>query len=279
MSYATIMVLLDPSRRSHHRLAIAAQMAAEHNAALIGMLACQRPDPAWVYRLPDGARHLEAIRVQHEQDCEVMRRAFDRATEALPISAQWHDFDGLPLIVGQREARLADLLIVGQEDQHDPAAFVAVGFVESIVLGSGRPVLVIPRVGRFSSVGGRVLVGWNGSREAARAISDALPFLRRAHAVTLVSCSLAGKSGDEWSTPPEYAVTWLAAHGVSANVHSLTVTAPADIGERLLSEAADLETGLIVAGAYGHSRFRELVLGGATRTLLSCMTVPVLFSH
>ncbi len=279
MSYATIMVLLDPSRRSHHRLEVAAQLAATHHAALIGMIASQRPDPAWIYRLPDGVRYLADIRARHQQDCEVVRRAFDRATEALPIAAKWHAFDGHPLAIGQREARLADLLVVGQDDPADPAAFVAQDFVESIVLGSGRPVLAIPRVGRFAAIGSRVLVCWDGGREAARAILDALPLLRKARAVTLACCAAAGNSDDEWSAPPEYAVSWLAAHGVSADVQHLAPAARAGIGERLLSAAADVQADLIVAGAYGHSRFRELVLGGVTRTLLDCMTVPVLFSH
>ncbi|KJK18716.1 hypothetical protein UB46_34055 [Burkholderiaceae bacterium 16] len=279
MSYATIMVILDPSRRSYHRIEIAAQLAARHKATLVGMFACHRPEPAWVYRLPDGARYLDALQARYEEDGEIVRRSFEGATEELPITAQWQAFDGLPLAIGQREARLADLLVVGQDDPADPTAFVAEGFVESIVLASGRPVLAIPRVGRFNTVGSRVLIAWDGGREAARAIHDALPFLRQAEAVTIATCTVEGKAADPWNTPAQYAATWLAAHGVTAAVCNLPVTTLADAGERLLSEAADLEADLIVAGAYGHNRFREVMLGGVTRTLLEAMTIPVLFSH
>lgn len=279
MSFATILVILDASRRSYHRLHIGARLAVEHNAKLVGMFACRRPESAWVYRLPDGARYLEALQAQYEQDREVVRHGFEGATEELPITAEWHAFDELPLVIGQREARLADLLVVGQDDPADPAAFVAENFVESIVLASGRPVLTIPCEGRFETVGGRILVAWDGGREAARAIRDALPFLRKAKAVTIATCTLAGKVGGQWSAPAQYAATWLAAHGVTAALCNLPVTASVDAGERLLSEASDLEADLVVAGAYGHNRLREVVLGGTTRTLLEAMTVPVLFSH
>ncbi|MBB1633008.1 universal stress protein [Cupriavidus sp. UME77] len=279
MSFATILVILDASRRSYHRLDIAARLAHMHNAKLIGMFACRRPEPTWMYRLPDGARYLEVLQAQYEQDCEVMRHGFEGATEELPITTEWHACDEPPLIIGQREARLADLIVLGQNDPANPAAFVAENFVESIMLACGRPVLTIPSVGWFETVGSRILVAWDGGREAARAIRDALPLLRKAKAVTISTCTLAGKVGDQWSAPAQYAATWLTAHGVSAALRNLPVAASGDAGERLLSEASDLEADLVVAGAYGHNRLREVVLGGTTRTLLEGMTVPVLFSH
>ncbi|MGT2494563.1 hypothetical protein ACU4GD_39305 [Cupriavidus basilensis] len=179
------MVILDPSRRSYHRIEIAAQLAVRHKATLVGMFACHRPEPAWVYRLPDGAGYLDALQARYEEDVEVMRRSFEGATEALPITAQWRAFDGLPWPSASAKRAWQTCWWSGQADPADPMAFVAEGFVESIVLASGRPVLAIPRVGRFKTVGGRVLIAWDGGREAARAIHDALPFLRQAEAVTI----------------------------------------------------------------------------------------------
>jgi nucleotide-binding universal stress UspA family protein len=137
-------------------------------------------------------------------------------------------------------------------------------------------VLVVPRYGTFDTVGERVLVAWNGSREATRAVHDALPILKLATKVTVLSIDPERDTGDR--IPSADIALHLARHGVAAEGTS-TVGLDISVGDLLLSRAADLGADLIVMGAYGHSRMRELVLGGATRHILQHMTVPVLMSH
>ncbi|CAG9166566.1 universal stress protein [Cupriavidus respiraculi] len=284
MPYRTIMLLLDARREAYHRLAIAAQLAVRHDALLIGMLAQPPLPPA-----RDGTSHdaSEQARRDREEDAEVMRHAFNGETEHLPIATQWHRCAGDPLAIAEGEARLADLLVVGQQDQGDAQMAVPKGFVEAMIMGSGRPVLVIPAHGWFATVGTRVLVAWNGSREAARALHDALPLLQQAKSVMLVSCAesrpdaavVAHRTDGRPTSMARYPQEWLQRQGIRAGTIPLAYLDGGDVGERLLSLAADENMDLIVAGAYGHSRVREQVLGGVTRTLLRSMTVPVLFSH
>lgn len=279
MDFATIMVHVDTSRRAYHRLQLATKLAGEYSAALIGLLAVRAADPAWAYRVPNGRRYVELYLERQAEARDMVRHAFNGATEELRTPAEWRCADGNPMEAVRREAHLADLLVIGQDDDRDPPAVVAEHFAETVVLECARPVLVIPYAGWFADVGRRVMVAWNGSREAARAIHDALPFLARAEVVHVVSCTTQDKWRGEWLSPPQYPVAWLARHGISAQVHDIPVDGAIGVGEMLLSRAADLEVDLMVLGAYGRGRLREIVLGGVTQTLLQSMTVPTLFSH
>jgi len=147
---------------------------------------------------------------------------------------------------------------------------------EELALGVGRPVLVVPRYGTFETVGQRVLIAWNGSREATRAVNDAIPILKMATKVTVLSVDPEGEP--DRRLPGADLALHLARHGIAAEAES-TQALDIGVGDVLLSRAADLGADLIVMGAYGHSRLREMMLGGATRHLLQHMTVPVLMSH
>ena len=145
-----------------------------------------------------------------------------------------------------------------------------------MLLHAGPPVLVVPYTGTFASLGERVLVAWKDTREAARALRDALPLLRDALRVSLVEI------GEVRSEPArddslDAASAWLASHAVAFDAHREIELA--GVGDQLLSRASDLGVDLIVCGGYGHSRLREWVLGGVTRHLLQHMTVPTLLSH
>jgi nucleotide-binding universal stress UspA family protein len=146
------------------------------------------------------------------------------------------------------------------------------------VLESGRPVVVIPFIGASQPIGKRVMVAWNASREAVRAVNDAMPLLVEADTVEVLAINPpAGDTGDG-DIPCADICLHLARHGINAVAQSMQA---ADIkaGDLLLSRAADQGVDLIVMGAYGHSRFREIVLSGVSRHLFKHMTVPVLFSH
>jgi len=137
-------------------------------------------------------------------------------------------------------------------------------------------VLVMPYAGTFDVVGKRALLAWNASREATRATTDALPFLRAADKVVVAPVKPDRAAHGE--APGTDIGLYLSRHGVRVEVAAIEGT-ELDAGSALLSRAADLSIDLIVMGAYGHSRMSELILGGVTRTMMESMTVPVLMSH
>ena len=177
-----------------------------------------------------------------------------------------------------RHAHCSDLTVLSQAKRGAADYPSAQALVEQVVLHSARPTLITPYAGRFEGLGSTAMVAWDDSREAARAVSDALPLLRRAQRVQLVSWNEKGVPHD-----PKLRVRldalhrWLMWHGVQAEIG--VETTAIGIAEAMLSRAADLGAGLIVMGAYGHARWAERMLGGATRGLLTAMTVPVLMAH
>ncbi|MCC6473937.1 MAG: universal stress protein [Burkholderiales bacterium] len=275
MEYKTILVHLDRRARSRVRLELAVDLAGTFGAHLVGLYAVEALRfPAY---LP---AHVGSMVEQAEANYQDEARAmFEQAVSRRPgLSAEWRAGSGDPVGALCLSARYADLVVAGQ---HDPDASGEEGlpedFVERAILAAGRPVLVIPYAGQFTAFGRRVLVAWNAAREAARAVTDALPLLARADSVQVAAFD-PDRQGDHGELPGADLGLYLARHGVKVSVgqhyyHDV------EIGSQILSRAADTDADLIVMGAYGHSRTRELILGGATRTLLDSMTVPVLMSH
>jgi nucleotide-binding universal stress UspA family protein len=195
------------------------------------------------------------------------------------VRTEWRVSAQDALAAVRLHARYADLLVVGQPlPAGDDTDGLLRGFAEELVLTVGRPVLLVPYAGRFPEVGDRVLLAWNAGREAARAVTDALPLLTRAGDVQVVVFDPDRGTGDHGEEPGADIGLYLARHGVKVTI-ARQVGTGLNVGEQILSRAADISADLIVMGAYGHSRTRELILGGATRTLLESMTVPVLMSH
>lgn len=225
------------------------------------------------------------------QEFELQRRARTRArfdkvvgkgmTGAL-TRLEWAESVGEPSWQFAREALAADLLVMGQ---HDPggkatggesASGVTADFVESVLFASGKPALVLPTIFETAPIGAVVMVAWKATRESARALSAALPLLRQAQRVHLVRWDEAG--GDPTALHSPDIELGLRRHGVQVVVHH--EVAPArELGELILSKAADLGADLLVMGCYGHGRAREWMLGGASRTVLRSMTLPVLMAH
>jgi nucleotide-binding universal stress UspA family protein len=259
------------------RVDLAARLAAWHDAHLTGLhVMAAPPIPGYIeVELPREVHELQARRLQEE--AAQARQVFDAAVRAVGASrVEWRAVEGDLLATARLHARYVDLAVVGQGiDVDDPTGALSV-LPEELALSTGRPVLVVPRYGTFAAFGDHVLVGWNASREAARAVNDALPLLRRAQRVTVLSID-PGDHPDR-RIPGADITLHLARHGVNA-VAAQTRGADISVGDVLLSYAADVGADLIVCGAYGHSRLREMVLGGATRHLLQHMTVPVLMSH
>ena len=172
-------------------------------------------------------------------------------------------------------AKVFDLTILGQLSPE----IRSTGFrPDEIVIATGRPVLVVPYAGTFDTVGRRVLVAWDGTREAARAANDALPLLENAEAVTVMFVGARETTLAEHHPSIERMVQHLQRHGIPAQAEE-TLQGDLRISDVLLSRAADLAVDLLVAGGYHHSQLREALVGGVSRELLDHITVPVLMSH
>jgi nucleotide-binding universal stress UspA family protein len=182
------------------------------------------------------------------------------------------------LLAVPRAGRCADLIVAGQDNPADPESYVGDFFPENLITSCGRPGLVVPYASNERSTGGRVLVAWDGSREATRAVHDALPFMRTAKCTTILTVNGLQES-ERARIPGADIATVLARHGVRLELADVETGPGGEVGEVLLSQVADSGADLLVMGAYGHARWRELVMGGATRTILHSMTVPVLMSH
>jgi nucleotide-binding universal stress UspA family protein len=205
------------------------------------------------------------------------RAVFDREAKQGGAKLRWDDLGDEPVVEGfAARALLADLLVLGQPDRDDPfTAGVPADFVESVLIASGKPALVIPYAGTFTGVGNAVLIAWKPTREAAHAVAAALPLIRGAGAVHVVT-PVGATDAPADSFPG--LMGYLREHGVEAEIRGHRA-APDESGEGVLSLAADVQADLLVMGCYGHSRARELVLGGASRTIMRSMTLPVLMSH
>lgn len=188
------------------------------------------------------------------------------------VQIEWQEAGEAPEYSFIRQALYADLLVLGQRDRDHRETGVRADFVQSVVIASGKPALVAPYIGVRKSTFDTVFVTWKETREAARALSAALPILS---AATTVHVALEAQTEDARTRLLQ---RFLQRHGVEAEYHTLAGT-NTQIGDLMLSMAADLSADLMVMGCYGHSRGRELVLGGATHTVLQSMTLPVLMAH
>lgn len=273
MSYKTLLVHLDERSRRAERLQLGLQLAGRFDAHIVALFALEAARiPS--YALAEAGAVVEEIETRRRQEAaRAAETEFREAQRRADAKAEWRFSMNDALTALRMNARYADLVIAGQPAPEEPGAL---SFAGELVLSVGRPVLFVPYAGHFADAGKRVLIAWNASREAARAVSDALPILMRAQAVEVVV--FGPREGDHGEVPGADIALYLARHGVKASAARQSAQG-VDIGAQILSRAADTGADLIVMGGYGHSRLRELVLGGATRSLLQSMTVPVLMSH
>ncbi|OLL31131.1 universal stress protein UspA [Burkholderia sp. SRS-W-2-2016] len=279
MSYHSILVHLDTSARAHPRLEFALQLAHRFHARLTGLFSTYVPPRhAFLVMAGTAGYYAEHERQRHER-AGALERLFRAELARANVDGEWIAANGYANDAVPPYARLADLIVLGQSNPADPESFVAEQFVEHIVLSAGRPVLLVPSAGTFAAPGRHALIAWDGSREATRAIADALPLLVDAAKVTLLTVhSPRDRTAPDRIAGADIAQS-IARHGVKADVRELSVATDTPVGDALLSQASELGCDLIVMGAYAHSRLHEVVLGGATRTMLRSMTVPVLLSH
>jgi nucleotide-binding universal stress UspA family protein len=277
MPYKTILVHLNDRRRAEALLEPAIRLAVRHNAHLIGMHV-HASMPAPPIPVP-GGHMLGSVAAGERQAGDEIAAIFARMTAGQPFVAEMRTLK-VPHIdlaaVVMDHGRAADLMIAGQTDPDGDLSPIS-DFPERLALESGRPVLVVPYVGRYAEVGRNIVIAWKAGREAARAAFDALPFLLAAETIHILEIKERGD--DRPGVAPDTSIAAaLARHGLRPSVHTSTI-GDIGIGDEILSRIADLGADLLVMGAYGHSRMRELVFGGATRHITRHMTVPTLFSH
>jgi nucleotide-binding universal stress UspA family protein len=276
MAYKDILVYADGSATAAARLDVAASIARAQEAHLTALHV--RPLP---YVPADLTGSVPSMVIEWQEDwsqeqATQAKKAVDEASRRTGQSIEWRLVRGDAGAVSLLHSRYADLVVVSQRAADAKDATLSDDLPEIVVMGSGRPALIVPHYGTFPAAGGRVMVAWNRTRESARAVHDALPILTRASSVVVMEVN--PRTGDNPHIAGADIATHLARHGVKAEVSS-TVADDIEVGDAILSRISDLGADLLVMGAYGHSRLREYAFGGATRHILQHMTVPVLMSH
>ena len=282
MTYRSVLVHLDHDRRFEARLGYALRIARELGCRLVGAAptgAVPLAPEVSIVTAASLSDYADAVWVMLDERAKAAQARFEeacrRAGLELHESAIEHADKAQSLV---RHSHCSDIVVLSQADPGLADFSAARELVADVVLRSARPTVVLPFAGAFDTVASRVLVAWNDSREAARAIADALPLLQRAERVQVVTWDRTSGGADAgWHERHEALKRWLGAQGVAAELR----LARTGIGltEALLSRASDFDADLIVMGAYGHPRWTERVLGGTTQGMLASMTVPVLMSH
>jgi nucleotide-binding universal stress UspA family protein len=274
----SILLHIDASPRSAKRLALAHELTARHGARVTALYASTPTALSLPFVMGQGAAEMLPMLQQLDTDYRDNAKAlFDRAEAAATAPLCWTELRESPLIPAfAHRALCADLLIVGQHDANDLlTAGVPSDFVPCVVMASGRPALVVPYVDIGTTFGQQVLIAWKPTRESAHAVSAAIPFLQHAQRLHLTIADDSAEPVERGRALEDY----LRSHEVQAPIQHHAAVPSDDPGDGLLSLAADVGADLLVMGCYGHSRARELVLGGVTRTVLRSMTLPVLMAH
>jgi nucleotide-binding universal stress UspA family protein len=276
MPYKDILVYVDGSNGCKARIELALSLAAKQGAHLTGLFVATSPEvPEFVQSLMgQDVQDVQARFLKESEDAA--RKLWDETAGRSGLAAEWRTADGDPVDQLALHGRYADLVVVGQHDGSDGAG--GIDIADELVFELGRPVLVVPYIGQFKSLGERVMVAWNASRESTRAVGDSIPVLRDAKHVFVLAINPKGGRNGHGAVPGADIAQHLARHGVKAEAQHVFAE-DIDVGNMLLSRAADENIDLMVMGCYGRSRLREKVLGGATRHILKHMTVPVIMSH
>ena len=276
MTYASIMVHVEPDPKAAPRLKLAADIANQFQARLIGACAEIFEPSAFgsEYANVDGELLVAEAKVI-ETDLKLAEERFQNVARPVTAGSQWRCGVALPAEAMPAEARAADLIIAGPRYK-SPYGFHNRPDPGDLVMRAGRPVLVAPlELERLDA--SSIVIAWKDTREARRATSDAMPFLKRARQVLVVGICAEAEAADVASSLEDVA-EYLACHGVKA---STAVRAPgkATVAEALLEMADMQDAGLLVTGGYGHARMSEWIFGGVTQELLGGCHKAVLLSH
>jgi nucleotide-binding universal stress UspA family protein len=272
----SLLVHVDAGPHADARLRVARSLAQRLDATLTAFYAA-RPVIAQMSvgmgaAINSGAYAIFEEMDRSRRDAALARVEALRAEPGIPIAWQEARCDEALHSLARRSF-YSDLLVLGQHDPRAEDSGVAAGFAESVLIESGSPALVLPWIAPPKTIGQRIVVAWKATASSGRALRAALPLLRRAAEVHVVSLGSEGPDADA-----DALAAFLQLRGIESRLVR-SYEAPDQVGDRLLSLAADVSADLMVMGCYGHSRARELMLGGVTRTVLRSMTLPVLMAH
>lgn len=277
MTYTTIMVSLALDQPNEARLAVAGQIAERFDAGLIGIAASVFSPPLYFTTGEQAQDLIDQGQASIERRMSELEAQFREAAKDRARQIEWRCAIDFPARYVLQQARCADIIVTGGHSDafSDPFAVVT---PKDLVMEAGRPLLVVPDSVDWLDLRS-ILVAWKDTPEARRAIVDSLPMLRKAKDVTVAEIVMAGGSRTPAVSRVRDVVTWLSRHGVSASELVPEQNHDRDATVQLDAMAADLGAGVVVAGAYGHSRFRELILGGMTQHLITQSERCVLLSH
>lgn len=280
MSLKDILVHVDHTRSCKERIRVAVNLAAMHDAHLTAIYVLSKPMiPGFI----EAQLSQEVINAQvkgAEEAAKEVEALFNQMVTGTNVRSEWRCVEGDMVEQVMLHARYSDLTILGQKDPEGLEAPGADEMPDQILLRSGRPVLIVPYIGTFNTVGTHIMTAWDGSRLATRAINEAIPIMQEAKKVEVLVVDPQDAHGinKHGAIPGADMSLHLARHDINAEAEHL---ASGDLspGDAILSYAADSSIDLIVMGGYGHRRWREVVLGGVTRHMLQHMTVPVFMTH
>jgi nucleotide-binding universal stress UspA family protein len=274
MSYKTILVHVDESPHSDLRIEFAARIAQTHNAHLLGVAVAGVHSGCDDIDDPDSARRMAGLR-QAPIDALKQFEAIARQVGVASFEKRLIDEDaegGISLLT-----RYCDLVVLSQRDSHDQSPAASAGFPECVIHNAACPTLIVPSKALPDSTGARMLIAWNGSMESTRAVHSGIPLLQQAKTVEIAALDPGMHCKPLGEQPGVEIARYLARHGVEADI--IKQPSRGDVGDALLSLAANLGSDMLVAGFFGRWHFGEIVLGGVTNTVLGSSTVPVLMSR
>ena len=281
MSLKDILVHVDHTRSCKERISAALKLAELHDAHLTALYVVSKPVIPTYIIAQLGQDVLKAQNEAAHKASQEIQEMFETMSAKHSVRTEWRSVDGDMVEQILLHARYCDLTVLGQNDPtEDFEAPGANELPDAILLRSGRPVIVIPYVGSFNSLGENVMVAWDGSRLATRAVNDAIPVMKGAKTVHVLAVNAQDGHGisKHGEIPSADMALHLARHDIKAQAEHLA-SGDLSAGDTLLSYASDSSIDLIVMGGYGHKRWREVVLGGVTRHMLLHMTVPVFMTH
>ncbi|HEX5685293.1 MAG TPA: universal stress protein [Ideonella sp.] len=280
MVYRSLLVLLDQDDHHVARVRYAIKLAQSLDCHLVGLA------PTGLLELPMLQGSSSALSELSHHAWQLMRQRTEEAVELFDRACAAAGFTSRESLVVEdgkataliRHSHCCDLVIMSQPEPRTARYAEARAVLEEVVLASARPTLIVPYAGRFDPPRRKAMIAWDEGREAARAVADALPLLSRMEGAQLMTWRPSHRDHDPTLAARADAFSkWLLWHGVQAEVRTEVSDLP--LADAMLSRAADLGVDLLVMGAYGHPRWAQRVLGGATRGILDAMTVPVLMSH
>jgi nucleotide-binding universal stress UspA family protein len=278
MTYRSILVHVDDGPHSEQRMKVAADLGRQFPAQLVGAYLVPRGEysPFATALIPPD---LMEQRLQRANDAQhAAEKRFREVAGASGRALEWRAPVGDPIEAGVIHSRYADLIVLGQPVREQADYTFTTELAHAMLMESGRPVLFVPYTRIEQPIGRRILIAWTDARESARAVADALPFLKDARKVRAVAITPDVEESLRDVLVDKQVEGFLARHEIDAQVKRI-VASDVEAGELLLSHAADIGADLIVMGGYSRPRISQLVWGGVSRLILGSMTVPVLMSH